>query len=345
MPPNATPRYRPSYRENEVGLICGHAASGVSMALVGVAGVGKSNLVNFLRSEGGWRGDYLGPVADCAVFPVVDCPSWEHTPESLWKMMLAALLAATRAVPAADEGPVVPLSEADRALGRLRNRLRTICQEMQWHVMFILDDFDPLLEAGPLSMLETLYTLRNDGGRDLMSYLVLTKRLPHLLGRAHNLDNGSKFYGLFKRDVYPLRPHALEDAQQMLRHLNILHHEPLSDRELDQVGAWAGGHAHLLRVIFEVCANERPAAQDMVGFFAAHRDVRHECRRLLDGLHEEEQAVAWRLARSGPYHPDDAPIVNHLLRRGLLVQDRPAEWFSPVFARFLSSTDRSEALP
>ena len=49
MPPNVIPRYQPTFRKDEIELITRLASRGESVGLVGVAGVGKSNIVNFLR--------------------------------------------------------------------------------------------------------------------------------------------------------------------------------------------------------------------------------------------------------------------------------------------------------
>src|SRR6185295_4765003 len=116
---------------------------------------------------------------------------WQRTPLGLWKIMLDALDQATQELtsPLPPVDKVIPISEEERVLNTLRSRLQWICQELEHQVMFVLDDFDAVFEIGPLSMLEWLSGLRSEGNREALSYLVFTKRLPHVLGQSHNLEH------------------------------------------------------------------------------------------------------------------------------------------------------------
>jgi hypothetical protein len=204
-------------------------------------------------------------------------------------------------------------------------------------VVFVLDHFDHVLEVGPLPMLEELAALRNDGNRDRLSYLLLTNRLPHVLGREHDLETRSKFYDLFRRDVYALEPHLAKDALDMLAHLNAQADSPLTHRDLHAIYGLAGGHARLLKVILAVwgeCkAANLPVPSDPEACQALP-EVNDACRRILAGLHEQEQEVLVRAAQNRLL-PTDLDTADHLVRRGLLQSaDRPAV-FSPVMTRYL----------
>ncbi len=329
-------RYRPTYRKDETKLIIESAMRGESLAFVGIAGVGKSNLVNFLRE---FRGRPGGNGAVDLFFPVVDATYWEGTPESLWGLMLNALAQATNELPPPTKGNgAVQASEAERALDPLRVRLQWICQERGHRVMFVLDDFDAVLERGPLPMLERLNGLRSEGNRGYLSYLVFTKRLPHILGRPHDLENQSKFYDLFRHNIYALEPYLPEDAQQMLAHLNELAGKPLSDADLSRIHELAGGHARLLKIVFEIWVRGGAPKADPLSYFANHPDVVHECRRIVSKLHEHEQHVAFVIAQ-GRCTAEYKSMADHLMRRGVLVKLSPPVWFSPLFGAYLSSQD------
>ena len=159
------------------------------------------------------------------------------------KMMINALNQATRSLPPPpEENKVIPFSEDERAFSTLQGKLRWICQKLGHQVMFVLDDFDQVLEIGPLNMLEQLNVLRSDGNRGFLSYLVITKRLPHILGQNHPLANNSKFYDLFRHHIYALEPYAKGDAMRMLEHLNQIADNKLADSDLEQIYQFAGGH-------------------------------------------------------------------------------------------------------
>jgi len=335
MPPEAIPRYHPTFRLDEIDLILRFALRGESLGFLGVAGVGKSNLVNFLRDIQKNAPQVKQDVTRLH-FPVVDTPQWPGTPNSLWKMMLEALNQVTRELsPPPELKKIIPISEDERAFKALHDRLQWICQDLGHQVMCILDDFDRALEIGPLEMLERLNGLRSEGNRDYLSYLVLTKKLPHVLGQTYDLENKSKFYYLFRNNIYALEPYKRDDALQMLRHLNNNAESPLSDSQLEQIYRLAGGHPGLLRLVFKVWI-EDAISSTRTSYLVSKPDIQQECQRVLANLHAHEQNVALRVAR-GQQTPEDHDVIDHLARRGLLVEAYPPKWFSPLMARFLST--------
>ncbi len=338
MPLNTIPRYQPTYRVDEIHLVIRFARRGESLGFVGMAGVGKSNIVNFLRDI-----QHHAPQTEQDVerihFPIVDATQWQATPNSLWKLMTQALNQASQELspPPEEDNKIIPISEDERAWQALQGRLRWVCQELGHQVMFVLDDFDRVLSTGPLAMLEQLNGLRSEGNRGFLSYLVFTKQLPHILGQRHSIENKSKFYDLFRHNVYALGPYARDDAMRMLRHLNEMADSPLPDSHLDQIYQLAGGHARLLRIVFNIWIEEG-ASGIKVTYFATKADVQQECQRILMNLHEHEQKVALRVAR-GQHTAEDQDVIDHLARRGLLVKSEPITWFSPLMAQFLSTYD------
>lgn len=340
MPTNVTRRYQATYRRDEIDLIVRFALRGESLAFMGLAGIGKSNIVNFLREIDELVPNLREDVARLH-FPIVDATYWEETPLSLWKIMLDALNQATQNLtpPPTDE-KIISISEEERVLSTLRLRLQWLCQELEHRVMFVLDDFDNVLESGPLAMLERLNGLRSEGNRDMLSYLVFTKRLPHVLGRSYNLENESKFYDLLRPHIYALEPHTPEDAHQILTHLNEVAGNPLRERDLAEIRQLVGGHPRLLKIVFDLWAGADMSGINPLTYLAEQPDVQHECRRILGGLHEAEQAVLIRAARDTAT-PADQEIMGHLARRGLLMADTQ-KLFSPLLDQFLTHYQTQE---
>jgi hypothetical protein len=186
-------------------------------------------------------------------------------------------------------------------------------------------------------MLEQLSTLRNAGNRNRLSYLLFTKKLPAVLGRAHPLQNNSKFYDLFKDHIYALEPYNREDAQQMLIFLNENAGKPLRTTDLILIRErLSGGHAGLAKIIFDSWRRTEPDPEDVVGSFAEKPEVRNECQRIYQGLHPDEQKVAQQLVRNQQTAADQ-DVIDHLIRRGLVVNQTADQWFSPLFVAFLRS--------
>ena len=337
-------RYLPSYRSNELQHICRAAQRGQSLCFVGVAGTGKSNLNKFLREERSYKQQYLAEQVDAVHFPIVDATPWNGTPQHLWEMMLIALEEATAHLTLeAREPKVIQLSAAGPALGKLQARLRQIRQVLDHRIMFVLDDFDNVLRRGPLDMLQQLYALRSDRNRGRLSYLVFTKRLPHVLGRQLNLAQESKFYDLFRQHIYALPLHGFHDARQMLRNINHEAGKPLGERELTQIQNLAGGHARLMRVIFDAWLQSAPRSE-ATAHFASVPDINYELARLFNGLHGAERETAIRVAHD-LHTPAEQALLDHLKKRGLLTEEGQLHWFSPLAKRYLRglpAPERSE---
>lgn len=331
------PRYDKHYRAAEIRHICDYARRGLSTCFVGIAGSGKSNIVNFLsKDEYGYRAQYLGEDNDRVLFPVVIGNRWKETALHLWEMMLAALRTAAPDLSAPAPLHLELLSPEEQRFAQLKAEVAFVCQQQKMQVMFILDDFDEILAKAPFDMLEALHELRYDQ-RERLSYLIFTKRLPHLLRQESPINGRSKFYDLFSNAIYALEPYSDTDTRQMLHHLNEQTNEALSEDELAAIQAQSGGHARLIYLLFHLWSEEHPPITVPLSYFLSHPQasaIRSECQRILDGLHPEEQAVAIRLAQ-GRETPADAPVVNHLLVRGLIKAGGWNEWSIPLLAEFL----------
>ena len=317
-------------------LIFDFARQGESLCLMGVAGTGKSNITNFLRYDPYQHKPlYLKDETPLIHFPVVDGNTWGETPRSLWRMMLTALTECLDGVaPPPPDGKIIQLSEDAKALSDLKTLLNWVCGQFEHRVMFILDDFDAILRVGPLSMLEQLNALRSEGKRNQLSYLLFTKKLPHILGQAHFQPGTSKFYDLFSNHVYALGLYNFDDARQMLLALNENAGRPLSTKDLPLIQSISGGHARLLKIVFELFCQSSIPASPPIDFFIEQPDVRNEFQRIFQALHPDEQAVALRLAAQ-QHTRADVDLINHLALRGLLIASNPPQWFSPLMVGFL----------
>jgi len=334
----STPRYTATYRENELRLICKAAQEGESLCLMGIAGTGKSNITNFLRVDPyAYKPRYLGKETGSIHFPVVDGNTWDGTQEGLWKQMLAALTTTVEHLekPLPD-AKITQIYEEQKAFSELRRWINWLCQEHTQKIMVILDDFDRVIQQGPLAMLEQLNALRSEGNRGKLSYLIFTKRLPHIIGKSHPLQGNSKFYDLFSHHIYALGPYNPDDEHQMLLHLNEGVGKPLRQQELATIKSLAGGHARLIKILFDLWRADPPKTQEYVSYFLEKSDLREECNRILMGLHLSEQELIPRLV-NGELTVGDDRLIQHLVRRGMLHQGDTDTWFSPLFRAYIES--------
>jgi hypothetical protein len=73
-----------------------------------------------------------------------------------------------------------------------------------------------------------------------------------------------------------------------------------------------------------------------VTFFTREPAVKAECRRILNNLHKDEQEAALAAAQ-GRYTAEHVELLDHLMRRGMLLKMEPVTWFSPLIDQFLST--------
>lgn len=334
---STTSRYLPTYREREVSRCCEYAARGESLCLVGVAGSGKSNIVKVLTQDQEVRRRYLGARVETVRFAAIDANAWDGKPQHLWEMILSALLNAIKRLPQPDFDPKITyFSDEEKLRRRTQITIDHICQRLDQRLMLILDDFDSVFMRGPLHMLEQFNVFRSAGNRERLAYLVFTKRLPHVLGRRFELDTRCKFYDLFRTNIFALEPYTQEDARHMVHHLNRQLTEPLPIGAVSGIVWLGGGHARLLKVIFDSWVKQTPPTGNQIDYFVTQADVQDECRRILLGLHPQERDAAIRLAR-GQSRGDDNDTLDHLQRRGLLLDIAQGRWFSPLWAEYLRS--------
>lgn len=327
-------RYGPAYRFDELSLILRSAMRGDSLGLMGVAGTGKSNIVRILRDDMDYKARILGEKAAGLLVAEVNTIKWDGTPENLWEIMEGSL---NRALAQSKLKNIRPLKTGDGSpLGALGLTMEWVCQQKEFNLLFVLDDFDKAIAHGPLAMLDHLSDFRT-ANVDRLSYLVMTKRLPHILGRDHDLAQHSKFYHLFRNRIYALGMYTPDDSRQMIRHLNEQHEAGIGGRETNFIQWLSGGHAGLIRSVFDAWIDKSPDHNDLVRSLADRGPIQEECRRIIHSLHEDEQDALRRLA-AREMAALNQPVLEHLHVRGLLTSLAPVLWFSPLFQEYLEKS-------
>lgn len=322
------PRFSPDYRSDELALITDYARRGLSCAFMGIAGIGKSNLLNCLKQR---YGTVTAPDGTPLTLQTVtvDCNDWNGEPADFWRLLrreTEKALTPTNVIPLSDD-------PATRDNLIVRYLVGAFCSQPNRRLLIVFDDADKLLTRGPLELLEQLRTLR-DENRDVLAFLLFTKKLPLRLGRAINLTHESKFYQLFAPHIFTLRPYNQADAWHMLRFLNAQAAQPLTNATLRFIHQLTDGHAALLKLVHERYLTHPPSAQNPVGDLLAHPPIRQACERIFRSLHRHEQQVLLRMTHDRSSRTTDLPALILLRRRGLLVEpdDRI---FSVLFESYL----------
>jgi hypothetical protein len=324
-------RYPIEYRQEVVQPLMHKAQRGESACLVGLAGVGKSNLMNFIAQEA-VRRRYLGDEWQRTHFLGVVCTTGAQEPDIVFKAMLDAALALAGEI---EPGRSIELVPGVSLFQALRSVLRFLCETHGQRVVFVLDEFEDAIRCQPVDLFDALRTLRDDQratGR--IQFVVITHRLPQLILSTPPFHS-SRLYQILRDNIYPLPPYSQKDAEWMLddlcRKRPGLELPPLAIRELL---SYSGGHGGLLRALFEDLHPGFDVARGtLLGLAEQASKTRTSCEHIWTHLHRDEQAALRKLAAGRIVVPEWAAYLH---RRGLIARNAPdGAIFSPVFARYI----------
>lgn len=324
-------RYPVDFRKEVIQTLMHKVMHAESVCLVGLAGVGKSNLAGYIDLPE-VRQRYLGSEAEHTRFLNVSCPSGATDPDDVFQAALDAVLDLAGAVaPGKLDRPVAGVS----LFQALRSALKFLCDAHGQRIVFVLDEFEEAIRRQPADLFDGLRTLRDDqraSGR--LQYVVITHLLPQLVLSSPPFHS-SRLFNILRDNIYPLPPYRENDATWMLRDLcTRANGMDLSPRATRELLAYSAGHAGLLRALFGDLEPDFDVAQRrMVRLVEQASRTCHSCERIWTHLHRDEHDALRRLAAGRPIEPQWA---SYLHRRGLLAGRTPdSALFSPLFRRYI----------
>lgn len=324
-------RYPIDYRSEVLSAIMPLLRQGDCACLVGLAGVGKSNLVHFMKQPEVKAHYWPAEEADKTHILTLSCGPGSQPAEQVFEDMLMQVLLIASDL----EGHAFEPQLNAAPFYVLRKALNQVCQQHGRRVVFLFDEFESLIAHQPAEFFERLRTLRDDHratGR--LVYVVITHRLPHLTPNPSDFGN-SKFFELLRNSIYPLPPYRERDASVMLDVLLQRRDPvPVSDQDRARLIAFSGGHSDLLKAMFyEIYPTLNASAHLLLKLVEKSTGVRSSCEHIWVHLHPEERDALRRLVRSGLVAP---PMMQFLHYRGLLQPNPGAGIFSPLFQRFVA---------
>ncbi len=322
-------RYPIDYRSEVLSVVMPVLRQGDSVCLVGLAGVGKSNLVHFIKQPEVKAHYWPAEEAEKTHILALSCgPGSQPADEVFEDMLMQALLAAQ-----ALEGPAFAPQINAAPWHVLREVLNRVCQQHGQRVVFLFDEFESLIAHQPAEFFERLRILRDDHratGR--LVYMVITHRLPHRTPNPSNFG-ASKFFELLRNGIYPLPPYRERDASLMLDVL-LQRREPVpfSAQDRARLIAFSGGHSDLLKAIFyEIYPTLNASAHLLLKLAENSTGVRSSCEHIWTHLHPEEQVALRRLVSGNSVDP---AMMQFLRYRGLLQSGSELTFFSPLFQQY-----------
>lgn len=322
-----TPIYKeanfpPYYRQAQVRQIMDALYRLRSIAISGLAGMGKSNVVRFIVSHPQVRPQYLKERAGAYALLHVDCAGLADDSEAEVLSEIAAQLRYEQlSVDAARA--LQPPSSLRRAL-----KEQILGLDPALNLVLILDYFDEVAQSLERPFYNYLFHLRNARPQGNLMYVFAARRpLGYLYELQELLDDGCIVGPLNHRD-------ALDSIRRDEARLSCV----FDARQRERLIACTGGHPGLLKNASELLGSGQvdarlPAgelARQLLGF----AKVSNLCQELWQDLTPDEQNVLFNVVRGVPLPQarDDASVA-YLKQSGILA--RSGGIFGPLFETFV----------
>lgn len=311
------------YRAAHVQQIMDAAARARSIAVYGLAGMGKSNIFRFLAAQPQVKTRYLGKAAARFEFVFVDCNLCEARNADALLQELDAQL----------ERCGISLSKnARRARGntfRQTLRARVEAFDPARVLVILLDPLDETFQTVEASFWAYLRALRDLTGN--VVFVLGARRPPPPLRELQELLTEACW-------VTPLSKQDADDS--LARDANRLSAQ-FSEKTRALLFELAGGHPGLLKNSAEWVSRAQPnlamRRETLVSKLLASAVVQEVCRDLWTDLAPEASTLQ-QIAGSASAAKLDARAVEFLQRAGIVKRDaRGVTIFSPLFAAYLQA--------
>lgn len=342
-------RFPPDYRQEIVPLIMERIAKGESCFIVGVSGIGKSNLFRCLQNKETQQ-KYLPGQPENYAFIWADTNALvdELSAFYLYELVLynlqkwtednrqpqgtIDLMRSLHEKVALSESHILAPRHLETAFRHLFNRMEN------FHIVLLFDEFEPMIRKLDFQFFKNLRWLRDEFKYHL-SYIMAAHRMPTTI-REGFFDQGEPFYELLASNILGLKPYNGHDTQFMLAELSKRYEIELAPQQHALVVKLSGGHGGLITSIFKVLLrhplppHEDSPLQQLLNYDA----VAGECRKIWNSLETQEQDALLQLVNHDA-RSDSEQALSNLTAKGVILKDTSGQntIFSPLFQKFLQT--------
>lgn len=343
---------RPGFRQAETEKLFKWMQAGESASIIGISGVGKSNLFNHLRDPY-TQAQFLGELEDNTI---IIRANFHYIPDfsdrSIYSLILDQLELlhgdaerlglARQDIEQISQYHELLLDARDDVLKVQRYfklALRVLLAQSGRRLVFLFDQFDDVYQEAEPHLFANLRGLR-EAYKYRISYLVFTRdMLPNLI----EMDQArEEFYELLASNVMGLKPYAKSDAMSVLERVSERNKLTLTDELREQLYGLAGGHAGLLRAVllgaFQHQLVDQLQRKDTAVKLLEISGVVIECDKLWRSLSVHEQRTLMAKAQ-GFDAAMDKEIVAQLQIKGVMCEGETAVIFSPIFCKFVATQE------
>jgi hypothetical protein len=336
-----------TFRHEIVPHIFHAIGGGWSCALVGVKGVGMSNLLRFV-CEPRVVAHYLGDATLSVLFVQVES-DLRFEADRADEAIIRQIPKSARAFgwPRAD---VALLDDRARQLATaagsstaediLAEMIAYVCKTKSGRVVLAFDEFDRVIAAASPALLRGLRRLR-DNHKTGLSYLIgMRAEFGELIQRHHSGDpDAVKLAELFDEHTFAVQPYTHDDAIDLIGRKSFDWEQPPASEQQDQLYRATGGHAKLLVTGLSLLANRLHLPwPDIARGLRDNASVFQICYDIWNELNEGERTALQALAQDRRDSISDEDLKR--LRLKGMVTGRPDHVFSSLFEAFILRGDR-----
>lgn len=294
--------YPPSYRAREMKRLAGWISSWESGSVVGLPGIGRSNLLGFLCYRPEVIQNYLPPQANSVILISVDLNNLPaNNLATLYRVILRAFYRVCGQFDQTLQQNITTIYQENRTeqdpflTQSALQELLLLCQAQRKQVVLVMNRFDIFCQMATPPMVNTLRGLRDDF-KDTLCYIAgMTQEVAYLpdstvLGHMYELlDNYICWVGAMNGN----------DAQSLIDRATCTAPRPPTKVEVAAMLSLTGAYPALLRATCHWWRNteQKPAPTEWEASLLAERSIQHRLKKIWDGLTQEEQFVVSELQK------------------------------------------------
>lgn len=334
-----------SFRKNEVENLLSLVIAGESASIVGISGVGKSNLFNHLLDPQTLAA-YLDEPSKYLFARVNFHFTPDFTARSIYSLILDELetigeqwdenIITRKSLKKINRYHSNLLDSVDDLLKvqhNFKKAIQAILSASDLKIVFLFDQFDEVYIEAEARTLANLRGLREAYKYRVMFFVFTRETLPTL--RAIDSER-EEFYELLSSNVIGLKPYNHQDSKNLLERLAGRHGNEVSSPLAEILIQLSGGHAGLLRACYLYLIQEDidPANEnDLVDLLLKQQSIRLECESIWQSLSIEEQRYLAFLSHNLPTEQFDSRVEIDLHKKGMLLN---LQIFSPLIAEYIN---------
>ncbi|MCB9431060.1 MAG: winged helix-turn-helix domain-containing protein [Ardenticatenaceae bacterium] len=342
-------RQRRQFREEEVSKLLKWARAGESASIIGISGVGKSNLFNHLLDIETQQA-YLGTSVKDYLFVRVN---FHYIPDFTNRSLYSVILEQFELL----DGRCEQLNLTQAQLDQLSSyhdqlleagddvlkvqryfklAIRLLLRESERRIVFLFDQFDEVYQEADGRFFANLRGLR-EAYKYRISYFTFTRGM---LSRLAEMDPArEEFSELLLGNVIGLGPYNAHDALSLLERVSSRIQLPPSEEQAARLLHLSGGHAGVLKSVYLAVAQDGLALvadeATTVAALLTIPNVETECAKIWNSVRLDERKLLARLAHGAALvGSTDAATLYELQIKGLVSQTEPFTIFCPIFAHY-----------